>query len=52
MKPMKTTQRATYRSAKTGRFVTAAYAKRYPSSTVKQQIKVKECRPVSTRKQA
>jgi hypothetical protein len=43
-------QRAVFRSAKTGRYVTAAYAKRHPSTTV--QTKVKACRPASTRKPA
>jgi hypothetical protein len=28
-----------YRSAKTGRFVTAAYARRYPKSTVRERVK-------------
>lgn len=28
-----------YRSAKTGRFVTAAYAKRHPKTTVKERVK-------------
>lgn len=28
-----------YRSAKTGRFVTAAYAKRHPKTTVRERIK-------------
>ena len=29
-----------FRSAKTGRFVTAAYAKRYPTTTVMEKIKI------------
>lgn len=29
-----------FRSAKTGKFVTAAYAKRYPKTTVMEKIKV------------
>lgn len=28
-----------YRSAKSGRFVTAAYARRYPNRTVRERIK-------------
>ena len=34
-----------YRSAKTGRFVTAAYAKRYPGRTVRQTIRKSRLRP-------
>lgn len=32
---------ARYRSAVTGKFVTAAYAKRYPRRTVRERVKPK-----------
>lgn len=35
----KKVKQVVYRSAKTGYFVSAAYAKRYPKSTIKQVIK-------------
>lgn len=47
-----TTKRAVYRSAKTGRFVTEAFAKRHPGTTVRQSIKEGACRPAPTRKPA
>lgn len=31
-----------YRSAKTGRFVSEAYAKRHPKTTVRERIKVEQ----------
>lgn len=35
---MRSQRRYVYRSARTGRFVTAAYAKRYPHRTVRERI--------------
>lgn len=36
-------RRYVYRSAKTGRFVTKAYAKRYPHLTVRERVEPKVC---------
>ena len=35
------TERYRYRSAVTGKFVTVAYAKRYPRRTVRERVKPK-----------
>lgn len=37
----KSKKKFVYRSAKTGKFVSAAYAKRYPKTTFKDAIKKK-----------
>lgn len=45
---MKATNKYRYRSAVTGRMVSAGYAKRFPNKTVREKIKeVKICKPKS-----